>query len=380
MHINSRTIHALTRGVLVIFLLSFPSIASAAKPKLSKVDIRYVDTREDGMAIVVTCSAPLRPETLSPALKAYALDENGAVIARQISHGGRHYRPELYSRLDRQAVRAATASPTSVTVGDDGNHIYQFVFFDIADTFHRVVFTPPLPPEKRPQVQQKKRSQNVVPLPAVSEVRKPYAPRSTESPGLVSGRTPLAFEEQPNIRSFLEEELKRFRDRDRLSTAPPAAEQAKPKNTSKAHAVKALEPYGIFPLWEYLAMGTKPSKINELIESSFPHGKQGNATAMACAMNICEYALKLRPRDRSIYRLYFDRNALKSIVVEISERDMAQRMAILSTLKSVYGGTLWKRPKGPGIGHSVSKAEYIAELQNARIETHGKYIRVFEKK
>lgn len=372
---------------LALCLLCSHAFAKTNKPMPSNITFQKIATTDDGVAVVVTCFLPLKAKTLSPMLTAYALDKQGAVITRKKSHGGRNYKPEMYARLGRMAASAATTSPTSILVNETGNHFYQFIFFDIENTFNAVVFTPPSkrPSTNKKQIHPPKVSPYIHPLqkrtplkPTESATQKASTP-GKNTPDLASGSDKLTFNEQPQVRSFLKAELTRFQNNSFQPSEEYTSKIHPRKHATTAHAAKALAPYGIIPLWEYLVMGTTPKIINKRLSTPpLPLGELKMIEVVDCVESVCEYTLKNQKKDRSEYRLYFEHGKLKSIVVEISERDMTQRMAILSTLKSIYGGTIWQRgKKQTGVGHSVNKFEYFAKFRDIRLETHGKYLRVF---
>ena len=389
--------------IVACALLSAPLIALAADPQ--DVTVQRVTTEEDGEAILVTCRLPLAVGARSVALTAYALDDEGGIITRRESYGGRRYAPDVFSRLGRPAAEAATASPVPVKVRKKGGHVYQFIFFDMADRFAGVVFAPPVKknkpkPRTAPPVQPPKRPQPATkaerklpakaapaPMPEQPRIRgaETKLPQPTgEEPSLASN-TRLTFSRQPEIRSFLEAELARIRE-GRLKDGAPIetlrenADRVEPTpavRPTTAYATEALRPYGIVPVWEYLTPGITPDQVEARLAQPFrgPDGPRA-LTAMDCAANICEYAIGRAEGDGCEYRVYFEGGRLKSLVLEMDDRVPARRAAVLNTLKAVYGGDIWRRGgRGPENGHLISQMEYHGDARDFLLETHGDFIR-----
>jgi hypothetical protein len=333
------------------------------------------------------------------------IDAGGNVLKRKKSYGGRQYRPEMFTRLGRQAAIAVTASPVPAKIGKTATHVYQFVFFDVPDGMSRIEVSveglesaaaepaekgrPPVfssKSEAAPDIVSEKQSIQPSALEKPSET-KSYGGSSlqkkeaTSGVNLIVGSGRVAFAGRPVIRSFLDEEILRLLQGTARAEGRehPAAESSAISLHSPEQARKILASTGLVPIWEYAHIGMSPDEVSRIFSPQVTGGEKVKFTVVDCASGICEYSLE-GLEGAAEYRLYFQEKRLRSTVVALAMDGSKERTVLLERLKGLYGGRIWQRGAGSAMGQNVSNIEYVAELNGMRIETLGLTLRVFGSK
>ncbi|WP_319543131.1 hypothetical protein [uncultured Pseudodesulfovibrio sp.] len=409
--------HLLRALGLAFFVLVFVASGAWAVPRVGAV---YSTTKQGEKVLVVTCLVELTARDVkAPRVTVALLGPGGIKSRRMAGYGGRYYAPWKISRLSRQTALAATASPVSSKVKKSGVRKYQYLFFDLPDGVEKVMvsverdggkrensihFLPGKAGErkavkksdvKKIPVAKKKISpqkataakKGAAPLRQSASSRKEPLPvnraegtrmrQSSLPPNLVEGSGHVTLDRMVIV-SYLDDEVRRLLEGKKVGRKPVPPRRTASHTRQQAKA--ALAPFGIVPLWEYLHIGQDIKDApKRLVPDVYASAGAVKMQALDCVSLLCEYALPEVENSSGDYRLYFQKDLLRSMVVVLSFSKAEKRKSFLEALRSVYGGSIWDRGAGPELGDMVSRFEFHCEFEGMTFETSGKLLRVFAK-
>lgn len=346
---------------LCLVLPFFPTQSLAAQYSFTSINsISIFSPLDEEFVLIVTCRLILNePQLYSPQVKVRVLDDEGRVLQRKSSYGGRHYSQKKLSRLGQLVASAVTASPVPIPLNQKEEQVYQFVFYGISDQARSIQASAKAAPavtKAAKQLTQKAQLRDV-------------SPKTSNTQSLAS-QTRKVFLKRPTIQSLLKE---------RETYAPPSPkaslrEEKLPRRVfplSVERKRTALEPYGCIPLWEFLRLGISRNEASEILQQRIFPLTEVKLTPVACVANICEYTMENQPPDSTEFRLYFKENSLQSFLITIPEQGIDARRKFFAALTSIYGGKIFTG------GHSL---EYAGKVDELLLQTSGKYFRAFTEK